>query len=129
MKSNHSKQQKIFISTENYSVLSNSSVKLHDVEREKDNKTHFFTYIINDNNTGDKNNAHKLIKLVLNSRVLAFGLTNRNDLAERIELIRLETRKCKDGLFDEMFKIAKQLLSTIDTTQKQLDNFLFIYGK
>ena len=43
-----------------------------------------------------------------------------------LELLILETKSGHDGLYDEMLKIPKQLLSTNVFTQEQLENFLFM---
>ena len=41
----------------------------------------------------------------------------------------LETKAGHDGLYDEMLKISKQLLSTNIISQEELDNCVFNYGK
>ena len=58
----------------------------------------------------------------------ASGLSkvNPNSLIERPEL--LETKVVHDGIY-EMLNISKQLLSTKNINEKQLDNFVLNYGK
>ena len=64
-------------------------------------------------------------------QIEASGLRNPNpnSLLERIELLILETKPGHDGLNDEMVNISKQILSMNIFNQKQLDNFVFNYGK
>ena len=50
-------------------------------------------------------------------------------LIERLELLILETKAGRDGLYDEMLDISQQLLSMNIINQEQLDNFVFNYGK
>ena len=50
-------------------------------------------------------------------------------LVERLELLILETKAGRDGLYNEMLDISKQLLSMNIIIQEQLDNFVFNYGK
>ena len=52
-----------------------------------------------------------------------------NNLVERLELLMIETKAGHDGLYDEMLDISKQLLSMSIINQKQLDNFVFNYGR
>ena len=54
---------------------------------------------------------------------------NPNNLVERLELLKLETKAGDDGLYDEMLDISKQLLSMNIINQNQLYNFVFNYGK
>ena len=59
--------------------------------------------------------------------VEASGLSkaNPNRLIERLELLIQETKAGKDGLYDEMLDISRQLLSMDIINQEQLDNFGF----
>ena len=52
-----------------------------------------------------------------------------NGLVERLEFLILETKLGHDGIYDEMLDISKQLLYMNIISQKQLDNFVFNYGK
>ena len=52
-----------------------------------------------------------------------------NNLGERLELFILKTKADHDGLYDEMLKISKQLLSMKIINKEQLDSFVFIYGE
>ena len=54
---------------------------------------------------------------------------NRNNLVERLELLILEAKSGHNGLYDEMLKISKQLLSMNIFNQEQLENFVYNYGK
>ena len=64
-------------------------------------------------------------------QIEASGLskTDPNSLAERFELLKLETKAGHDVLYDKMFNICKQLLSLYVINQEQLDNLTFNYGK
>ena len=55
--------------------------------------------------------------------------TDPNNLVERLQLLKLETKAGHDGLYDEMLDISKQQLSMNIFNQEQLDNFVFNYGK
>ena len=63
--------------------------------------------------------------------VKASGLTKTdpNNLIERLELLKLETKTGHDRLYDEMLDISKQLLSMNIFIQEKPDNFVFNYGK
>ena len=67
----------------------------------------------------------------MDEEVKASGLSKANpdNLIERPELLILETKTSDNGLYDELFKISKQLLLMRIINQKQLDNFVFNYGK
>ena len=49
-----------------------------------------------------------------------------NNLIKRQETLILETKAGPDGLYDEMLKIYKQLLSMNNISHEQLDKFIFI---
>ena len=67
--------------------------------------------------------------LVSDQQLCGFPNVNPNSLIERLEFFILETRALHDGLYVEMLHISKQLLSINFINQKQLDNFVFHYGK
>ena len=52
-----------------------------------------------------------------------------NGLVKRLELLILETKHGHDGLYDEMLKISKQILSMNIINKKQLDNLFLIMVK
>ena len=52
-----------------------------------------------------------------------------NNLKERLEKLKLETKTGHDGSHDEMLKTSDQLLSMNIINKEQLDIFLFSYGK
>ena len=54
---------------------------------------------------------------------------NANNLVKRLKFLILETKAAHDGLYDEMLKISKQLLSMKIINKEQLDSFVFNNGK
>ena len=130
--------------------LTNPNVTYNDDIEEDENKIkRFLKDIRYDLGKGDKKSArYRTIKRIMEVRDDIFGRglnTNQqschhyvdqgtcfadpNNLIERLELLILETKAGHDGLYDEMLDISKQLLSMNIINQKQLDNFVFNYGK
>ena len=98
-------------------------------------KTKFLFDIGYDLGKGDKKSArYRAIKRIIGVKddVYGRGLNSNadpNSLVERLELLVLETKAGHDGLYDETLNISKQLLSMNIINPKQLDNFVFNYGK
>ena len=111
-----------------------SNVTYDDNNEEDENKIKRFLkdirYVLG---KGDKKSArYRTIKRIIEVRddIFGRGLNGKpNNLVERLELLKLETKAGHDGLYDEMLDISKQLLSMNIINQNQLDNFVFNYGK
>ena len=103
------------------------------VEEDENKIKRFLKDIRYDLGKGDKKSArYRTIKRIMEVRDDLFGRGlngNPNNLAERLELLILETKAGHDGLYDEMLDMSKQLLSMNIINQEQLDNFIFNYGK
>ena len=114
--------------------LTKSNVTYDDKVEEDENKIkRFLKDIRYDLGKGDRKSArYRTIKRIMEVRDDIFGRGlngDPNNLAERLELLILETKAGHDGLYDEMLDISKQLLSMNIINQNQLDHFVFNYGK
>ena len=121
--------------------LTKSNVIYDDKVEEDENKIkRFLKDIRYDLGKGDKKSArYRTIKRIMEVGDDIFGrglngnpnnlIYEAGSLIERLELFILETKAGHDGLYDEMLDISKQLLSMNISNQKQLDNFVFNYGK
>ena len=114
--------------------LTKTNVTNDDKVEEDENKIkRFLKDIRYDLGKGDKKSAgYRTIKRIIELRDDIFGRGlngNTNNLVERLELLKLETKAGHDGLYDEMLDISKQLLSMNIINLDQLDNFVFNYGK
>ena len=134
----------IYEFSEGFTDLLTKSIKLYDDIEEDQNKIkRFLKHIRYDVEIGDKKSArYRAIKRIMGVKDDVFGRDlnsnpnsnnqrscHLNGLAERLELLILETKAGHDGLYDEMLYITKQLLSMNVINQEQLDNFVFNYGK
>ena len=115
--------------------LTNPNIKYDEIEEDENKIKRFLFDIKSDLGIGDKKNArYRAIKRIIGVKDDVYGCglnskANPNNLIERLELLKLETKAGHDGLYDEMLDISKQLLSMNIINQEQLDNFVFNYGK
>ena len=132
--------------------LTNPNIKYGEIEEDENKIKRFLFDIGYDLGKGDKKSArYRAIKRIIGVKddVYGSGLNSKanqqrgcalgspschhyvdpNNLVERLVLLLLETKSGHDGLYDEMLYISKQLLSMNIVVQKQLDNFVFNYGK
>ena len=113
--------------------LTNPNIKYGQFEEDENKIKRFLKDIRYDLGKGDKKSArYRTIKRIMGAKddVYGRGLNrNPNSFVERLELLIPETKAGHDGLYDEMLDISKQLLSMNIINQKQLDIFVFNYGK
>ena len=121
------------LSDELINFLTNPNIKHGEIEEDENKIKRFLKDIRYDLGKGDKKSArYRTIKRIMGVKDDVYGRglnSNPNNLIERLELLKLETKAGHDGLYDEMLDISKQLLSMNIINQEQLDNFVFNYGK
>ena len=131
--------------------LTKSNITYDNIEEDENKNKRFLKDIRYDLGKGDKKSArYRTIKRIMGAKDDVYGrglnsnpdqkschhymdqgncFADPNSLIERLELLILETKAGRDGLYDEMLDISKQLLSMNIINQEQLDNFIFNYGK
>ena len=114
--------------------LTSRLVIYDDIEEDETIIKMFLKDIKYDIGKGDKmSSRYRTIKRILGIKdgVLSkvINSTEAGSLIERLELLILEIKAGHDVLYDEMLNKSKQLLSLNITNQKQLDNFVFNFGK
>ena len=124
--------------------LTNPNIKYGAIEEDESKIKRFLFDIGYDLGKWDKKSArYRAIKRIIGVKddVCGRGLNSKanqqschhyvypNNLVERLELLKLETKAGHDGLYDEMLDVSQQLLSLNVVNQEQLDNFVFNYDK
>ena len=118
--------------------LTNPKVTFGDIDEDENKIKRFLFDIGCDIGKGDKKSSrYRTIEKIMTEKDIVFGwgltkdkldnhsCNSSNNLTERLELLILEIKAGHDGLYNEMLKISKQLLSMNIIIKEQLDNFCF----